>query len=191
MGDINRKGDTDVNLVDKTSQAATTVNADGSLLANNYGAMSFSIADKLYGVTVEPNIAASSATASLLLRNPGGSGKTLYLQKMIYFPVSTTAVRAIARMYKGPTVTTAGTSATVWAARFGGSPAASVATAFTLPTISANGTIVFAGACSEVSQIAECFDYRHAIVAGQDLLIVAKHDATNKPSAITLTWAEL
>lgn len=146
--------------------------------------------------SVEPNMAVGGAeNPALLLRNPGGSGRRLYLNKIQFvFFSSATAGGILIRCYTGPTVTTAGTAATIVSKYFRTSPTAPVATAFTASTISVTGTrfdsMRVGGTNVPVDSVRE-YDLSVILDPGQDILITGNPSANNRVLAIVADWVEV
>ena len=147
--------------------------------------------NKIFFGPTEANLATGgSENRAILLRNPAGSGKTLFVGLCV-LDMLTKGGQATIRIYKDPTVTSAGTSVTPVSSKIDGSVASS-ATLYTLPTISANGTRM---ATFSVGKDASSFpiDFKFSLIlaAGHDILITGNPDANNRLMAFTFQWAEV
>ena len=145
--------------------------------------------DKAFGVSLEPNLSSTSQIPAILIRNPGGSGKKLYLTEVLFQLVSTVTARCRIRLYKGPTVTATGSAATISPARVGGSLPSSAMEVYTLPTVSANGTQIAIWSCDQSTTVMDN-DFHHILDAGYDLLVTGQSESSNKPLGATVRWAE-
>ncbi|MGD9724880.1 MAG: hypothetical protein AB7V39_00530 [Nitrospiraceae bacterium] len=148
---------------------------------------------RLYGVVTEVNIATTAQTPMVLIRNPIGSGKTLYFQRWTSLITNTANSSAVLRVYLAPTVTLDGTAASIVNTAIGGGGAATVMQAFTSPTISVNGTFAYAtraqggdGAQSTVDDIEGSI----SVAPGITLLVTATVDGANRNIISRFLWLE-
>jgi len=145
---------------------------------------------KIFSIATEVNMAAAGTDNPLiLLRNPAASGKKLYLWK-VHAGTSVTNVAAVFKIYKAPTITANGTGLTEVNRKIGGSEVA-VATAFSLPTISALGT-KFSSLSLGQNNNAVIFaeDYSVVVLVGQDIVITGDPSSNNRQSVLTVIWKE-
>lgn len=223
MGDINRKGDTEVNVVNKITQAvlAVTSNGDDPVDLLRVGGTALTLGQKVmassipvvmssdqspipvtqapallpnvFSVVAESTGQGTAETNRLLLRNPGGSGKTIQLSNAWLSNFHTVQSGVRFRFYSNPTVTAAGATLTIPRSNIGG-VANSIATAHATPTTSAFGAKMIAvGVPSIENGGTVVFDLRFytSILPGNDLLITAQAGGTNRQPSISLQWAEV
>lgn len=178
-----------VNTLGQKTMADSTpivIASDQTTVPISIGLPNFS--DKLFGYAVGINQPASGTDNPLiLLKNPSGSGKTIYLC-FVSYGIAVANVFGTIRLYKDPTITSNGTSRTIVA--FGS--AATSMTLYTTPTISANGTLL----TTEVSgqnnnSILLNIDYSITIAANSSLLITGDPGSNNRQAEISLRWIEL
>lgn len=125
----------------------------------------------------------------LLIKNPNGSGKTLYLQR-VAMNVSVTNVIVDYKFFYAPTITSNGTSQTPRNALIGSS-STSAMTCFSLPTLSSNGTQLVEITVGQ--NATTCIvDVNGAIQmqANQNLVIAAQPASNNRAVQFTVTWVE-
>jgi len=147
--------------------------------------------DKAFFGSVELSLAtAGSENKVILLRNPSGSGKNLFLGISI-LDMLTKGGQATIRMYKNPTITSVGTAVTPISSRLGGN-GASVMTLYSAPTISANGTRVATYSVGkDASSLSLDFKFGLELTPGNDILITGSPDANNRTVAVTFQWVEV
>lgn len=127
----------------------------------------------------------------VLIRNPAGSGKFIYVWRG-RFGCITTNVAIVFKIFANPTVTLNGTSLGIVNRNIGMvSPPASVALVTTLPTIAASGsTVTIANVGQNNNSIDLNEDFSIKLSPGNSLLITASPNSNNRPTAITLVWQE-
>jgi hypothetical protein len=165
------------------------VNVDGSINVPNYPFF-LVMNQKYFGVNIESNVATAGEQDVLLIRNPAGSGKNLYINRIIC-GVLGTATRFRVRIYQKPTVTTAGTSATIFSNYVIGSPTATAMTAYTNPTISARGARMRTYTSEGTNSIDDSFDFGLDVTPGYDVLLTGDFDTNNKVLALSIQWGEV
>lgn len=204
MADIVRSGDLDVRIISNvTSQTIweksqqtmansmpVVIASDNTVYVQDVSSL-YASQDKLYGLCSEVNLSGTSEVDAVLFKNPSGSGKIIYIAKIIFCLISTVGAQLKVRVYKSPTITANGTAITVVPARIGGSPPASVVTAYSLPTISARGTQLRVYVSSDTGTVMDDINSRIIMEANTDLLITGQSSSTNKPVGVTLSWVEL
>lgn len=123
----------------------------------------------------------------VLLKNPSGSGKTIYLS-FIAYGVSVTNTMGVCRIYKDPTITANGTAQTIL--QFG-----STATAmqlYTTPTISANGSMIATWVFGQNSlSLIDHIDLEVSVAANSNVLVTGNPTSNNRQAEVTLRWVEL
>jgi hypothetical protein len=147
-------------------------------------------AGQMFSVALAVNMASGGADNPLvLLRNPGGSGKTLYLVE-IRCGCSVANVGAIYSAFGSPTVTAAGAAITIGRRKLG-SAVAPVALAYSLPTISALGTRLATVSSGQNTVACELIQKSSvAVPPGYDLLIAGNPFSNNRESVLTAVWTE-
>jgi hypothetical protein len=188
MADLDVNETDEVTVADAAGVNKLTVNADGSInaIASNYSLVKN---QKSFGCNVEQNVASTGEQNVLLVRNPSGSGKSMFIN-IFECAVLGSATRYRVRLYQKPTVTAAGTSTGTFSNTVTSAPTAAVGLIYVLPTTSARGTRMSTYSQEGVSSIFEKFDYGIDLMPGYDLLITADFDATNKVLGINLQWSE-
>jgi hypothetical protein len=128
-------------------------------------------------------------TPYLLIDNPGGSGKILRLDKMLFIPTESTGAVTF-RVYRGPTVTVNGTLLTPVGNRNTGQ-AAAVSNMYLQPTVSANGSLFF-----HVTLNAESPPFLYDLEQGTllepgfKLLVTADQTVSNSGGGVNLDYSE-
>lgn len=129
-------------------------------------------------------------SAFFFLKNPSGSGKKLFIDD-VQCDIVTKGQEALFRMYVNPTSSANGTAATISSSYIGGGTAASSATAFTGPTVSANGTkfrVFSVGKDAGSTDVS--FNFGLEIAANNTILFTGTPSANNVIVAISIRWAE-
>lgn len=127
----------------------------------------------------------------ILIKNPTGSAKTLYLYKLLLGISSSQAnIGCDFAVWANPTVTANGTVITPRPNLVGGS-SSSAMNAFTLPTVTSNGTrletFVFGQNNNSINFIE---DFSVVVQANNAVLITGNPISNNRTGVITITWAE-
>ena len=176
------------------------VNSDGSINTNitsapsapptAIGISSLVTANRVFGLALDINqTTAGTDNPLLLLKNPSGSGKTLYIYLMA-FGTNVTNVSSEVILFANPTITTNGTSQTPVNQNIGDSTVSTM-TAFSLPTISANGTRLRSYELGQNNNSVESIsDFSIHLLANQNLLITGNPSSNNRGAVITIIWAE-
>ncbi len=126
----------------------------------------------------------------MLIRNPGGSGSTLYIHTLGTNNEVKSQTAKI-NIYKLPTVTATGTPETV-ENQLVGSATASVMSAFSSPTISANGSLLYSFATgANQNDLRRNFEFGAALPPGFDYLITGTGSNNNTLVDISFEWAEV
>lgn len=144
-----------------------------------------------YTTTTDFNLPSGGTESPvLLIRNPAGSGKALYMSRT-FLDILTKGNQATWRVYITPTVTATGTPVTVGSTHIGGGAPASVMTVYSGPTVSAMGIkalTMSTGVDASTSPIG--FDLGTIVEPGFDLLVTGVPSANNTSTAITISWVE-
>jgi hypothetical protein len=187
-----------------TQQASLQVDASGNLLVNVTASTTgstpptaatisaYTSANKVYVTAFNVNMPSSGTDNPLLLvRNPTGSGKTLYVYKL-GFGSTVANVSAVFKVFADPTVTANGTSQAATSLNVGGgAPTASVLATST-PTVTADGAEIEsyeAGSNNNSGSFVE--DFSIHVAANHSLLITGNPGSNNRDAALTIVWVEV
>jgi len=145
----------------------------------------------MYSVAKYVNAASTGADNPLLyIRNPVGSGKTLYIYAL-YVGVTVTNTLMNFLVWYNPTATANGTAATPVNNCIGGGFGASAMLATTLPTITNSGTNIKGIEIKETQvSLMDFLNFSIQVKEGNSLLITGKPSLANKVASITIVWAE-
>lgn len=129
----------------------------------------------------------TTETAFFLLKNPNASGKNLRLLR-----ITPGIAGGTMRLYHTPTITSDGTGLTEVNNRIKTSPTAAVATAFSSPTISANGTLMYVTALSAQINTRDIdMMWLPLIEPNFNILVTFQAGANNTPTACSMVWMEV
>jgi len=145
----------------------------------------------LYSIALSLNMStAGNDNPLILLKNPSGSGKRIYLYKA-NLGIDVVNVLSNFKIYSNPTITDNGTSQTPVNLFIGGGFGASAMNVYSIPTISNLGTIF---QTYEVGQNNNSYDgiqdFSVQIAPNNNILLAANPGSNNRQGTITLTWAE-
>jgi hypothetical protein len=199
MSDIANNQKNTVGIENITSGNDLVVNSDGSInvagIISNVPAATnvsqFVSGGKVFSLSAQLNMAAADSDNPLILiRNPSGSGKTLYLYRMS-FGINVNNVNANFKLKHTPTITSNGTTATPVNTNIGHANT-SVMNVYTLSTLSASGTQLNS---LTVAQNGNTFDFLGDfsiwLPPGKDLVLTGDPSSNNRESSVTLVWAEV
>lgn len=145
-----------------------------------------------YARGLDISMATSSVdNALLLLRNPAGSGITIWLYR-ITLGVTPTNTAAEFKLFGSPTITVNGTTQTAYSRNIGGNFPTASGLLTSLPTISVNGNLmktVNIGQNSNSLVLDERFSF--AIQPNNSILITGNPTSNARNAAITLCWTEV
>lgn len=176
------------------------VNTDGSINVNTVlppsTPPSASVISQLVAQGKSFIVATSLNTASagvdnplVLIRNPIGSGKTLYLYRLIVGNLITN-VQCDYRIHHTPTIISNGTAFTPTNALIGNSNT-SVFNVYTLSTVSSTGTRLGSLNYGQNSNSLDYLgDFSIQLPPGKDFLLTGNPSSNNRISAITIVWVE-
>lgn len=126
----------------------------------------------------------------LLLKNPSGSGKTIYIYK-VSTGINVANVNACFKLFHTPTITSNGTSKTPVNSSIGHSTASS-AELYSVPTISASGTEMKTWSVGQNGNSIDFLgDFEIRLPANTNLLLTGDPSSNNRESSLTLCWAEV
>lgn len=191
MADVPLNETLEVVVVDGSTNNGTEmiVNSDGSVNVTRVIAYHTSQGN-VYILSGSFNAAVGgSDNPILLIKNPLGSGKTLYLQRVV-MNCSVTNVIVGYTFYYAPTITSNGTSQTPRNALIGSSNTSAM-TCFSLPTLVSNGTqLVEITIGQNATAFALDVDGAIQLQANQNLVIAAQPASNNRAVQFTVTWVE-
>lgn len=185
-----------------TSSNELEVNSDGSLNVNIISAPStppsantisqFVAQNKVYSFSSDLNMTTSGTQNPLvLLKNPSGSGKVIYLYKVI-FGTNVTNVLAEFKIYANPTVTANGTAITPISNNIGGGASASIVQAYSLSTVSSPGSNLNSFTISQNnSAFSSIEDFSIFIQPDNSLLLTGNPGSNSREASITVVWVEV
>lgn len=194
MADLALDETKEVVLVDGAGTNESSIDTAGRLYVGTEGQYQLECERKrLYSVIATVNMATATEIRLILFRNPAGSGKTVYLQRLQILLTNTANSSGVIRGYIGPTITTNGTTLTPVNTNVGGGGAATITNVYSSPTLSALGTMAFASRVQggDGAQPTEfSFEGSVALAAGQDVAITGTPDGTNREIIVSLLWIE-
>ena len=200
MSDLTFSQGTDpVSVFNDTSGNQLIINSDGSI--NTMPSLSIPQAasisnyvsnNQTYTVALDINMTVAGADNPLLLiKNPSGSGKVLFLYK-VAFAVTVQNTSGLAKLYGDPTITLNGTSVTSQVNNFGDSQPASQMNAFQLPTISVLGARMASYYCGQNSNsVSAVEDMSIHIQPGHSILLTGNPSSNNRLGTLTIIWVEV
>lgn len=189
MADLSfTQGADPVSVVNDSSGNQLVVNSDGSI--NTQLLLNYNVSqDKVFTLSGSFNAATGGADNPIfLIKNPNASGKILKLRKLL---VGCTVNNVFVEftIYYAPTITSNGTTQTP-RNNLIGSSTASVAQAFSLPTLSSLGTQILNFTVGQNSTGPEV-NLHLDLQANQNLVIAAQPGSNNRQVQITVVWAEV
>jgi hypothetical protein len=152
---------------------------------------------QVYVTSFEVNLPTNGIESpAVYIKNPSGSGKTLILKIVSASCEDATNGAGVIRVYGDPTTSGNGTSETISSTSVGGGAASSVMTAFSGPTASANGSILFAintgsGNVTTAGSMPLHLDGLIRISANHALLITGEPSTNNMNYSFTVIWQEV
>lgn len=175
-------------LGQKTSaQSVPVVFASDSALGQS------AIADQGNLFSVATVLTAANASVDnpvLLIRNPAGSGKSLFIWRGRFGSTITNVAMAF-KIFSNSTVTAVGTPLTVINRNIGGSNPATVALVTSLPSVSANGALITA---LNVGQNNNSIDMNEEFAIklnqGNSLMITAAPSSNGREATVSVVWQE-
>lgn len=121
------------------------------------------------------------------IRNPNGSGKTLYL-RFIAYGIAVANVSGVVKVWKNPTVSANGTAQTV--VSFGGGTTVVLLTS--VPTVTSNGTQLTDAVTGQNSNSTTLdINFEILIAPNNSVLITGNPLSNNRQAEISLRWIEL
>lgn len=122
-----------------------------------------------------------------LLRNPSGSGKTLYV-RFIAYGIAVANVSGVIKVWKNPTVTANGTAQTI--VSFGGGT--TVMLLNSVPTVTANGSQLTDGVTGQNSNsVLLEVNSEIALLPNNSILITGSPLSNNRQAELSIRWIEV
>jgi hypothetical protein len=176
---------TDVNGYLKVVQPST-----GSL-PQTYVQNLYNIGQGFHVATNTITVSGTGENAFFYLTNPNASGKTVRITDII-IGVDKGALFVVSqfRFYRDPTITVNGTALTISKAKKSQS-AASVCSAYSSPTASANGTLFKLMQVTSGLNNYECVEMEIIIEANEKLLITVQGGTTNSVHSVSISFVEV
>lgn len=144
---------------------------------------------KRYGASTGVLIKTGATEEALILvRNPAGSTKILQLSEQLFVSVDQ-GVNLLFRMYRNPTVTVVGSTATVSNLYIGGGFPTGFGIMNIAPTVTSYGTLLAVFQARDVPY-SDNLSSRIVIAPGQSVLITIESSGNNKRWAYNLSWTE-
>lgn len=202
MADLPDRTD-DVSIHDETKTKTVSVITDGSYerlaveakidtaVPSTDNISALVIAGYVYSCAFSVNMASAGVKNPLfLMKNPSGSGKTVYIHSM-RFGVDVENNYANFIVFANPTITANGTTETSRNRCIGGGFGASAMSTFTLPTVSANGNpIENVEVASNSSSVEAASHFAIMVKENNNLMITGDPKSNNRTAVITIVWAE-
>jgi hypothetical protein len=182
---IIRAGSTSNNEMEVESDGLVTAHSDSAKYAKDL---------KGYNICSNINISSSGTETNLILiTNPNGNSKTIYLDDIIVNLRNTVGSEVFIKLYASPTVTANGTALNISPWAIGASQPASSIRAYSSPTTSARGTQMFEfflSASTGSQSFQYDFDLTIVLAPNSSILISGQADGTNRSTTTTLNWIE-
>jgi len=176
-----------------TNGQKTMANSTPVVLASDQSSISVSsglptFLNQTFGYAAGINQVTGGADNPLyLIRNPNGSGKTLYFRFLAY-GIGVANVSGIVKAWKNPTVTANGTAQTI--VSFGGGT--TVILLNSIPTVTSNGTLLTNGVSGQnATSILLEVNSEIAIAPNNSVLITGQPLSNNRQAEISLRWLEV
>ena len=161
---------------------ASDVSVGTSALAND---------GSLWSASAEINATLAGAdNPILLLRNPSGSGKSLYIWRGRLGCLVTNNSMSF-KIFSNPIITMNGTTLSATNRNIGGTNPTSIALCSTIPTISISGSLIgIASVGQNTNSIDLNEDFAIKINPGNSILLTCNPSSNNRAAAVTFTWQE-
>ena len=131
----------------------------------------------------------ANETVFMLIKNPSNSGKTARLHRLIIGSDENQINKmAFYRIYRNPTITSNGTALNINNLKAGAS--LSALTAFKLPVVSANGTLLAMGNAGDLFVSIDPMDLGNIISSNENMLITIDAAAAGFDFFVTAYWEE-
>lgn len=180
-------------IVDETGANKMVVESNGSINVNGSEGQA-AANDKYYRVVLELSIAGQAEEDLLLIRNAVSSGKRASILGATIGYSDKTSVSGEVRTYENPTITANGTTLTIFPARIGGSPPASVLTAFHSPTITLKdkqiGVVQVSGGTNSAGSKVIPINGSIILDEGGDVLLTIQNGQNGQTVILAISWIE-
>jgi hypothetical protein len=144
-----------------------------------------------FEVNLNPN---GTEVPTAYIKNPAASGKVMIIRD-VYASGTTTNGEATIRMYANPTSSANGTAQTITSTSIGGGAAASSMTAFTSPTVSANGVKLLSWSIGSgnfgPNSAPALLDGLFRLSANNNILFTGQPSGANINTTWTIIWQEV
>jgi hypothetical protein len=179
-------------LIDGVRRLAVETSVSVNAPPSADGIAQYVVAGKVFSAVASVNMASSGADNPLvLLRNPIGSGKKLYLFD-ITAGTTTKNEYAVYRVYAMPTITTVGTTLTPINNYINAITPAPVGEVFGLPTLASLGMQIRNFNNGQNANGVEVIDSNSAVIEeGGSIVITGAPSSNNRNAEITLIWIEI
>jgi len=167
------------------------VNDDGSINSKNgYASLwpQFAASDTFTDVDSDDP---GTGNEVMLIRNPSGSGKRMYISKLVFAVYRFATSEVVVEIFANPTISSTGSSVTSTTTNLGSgdSPSGLI---YRAPTATANGTRILAvqitGQNSTESQAV--FNGQFSLEPGTDILLRGFSDGNNRSVLSSVWWSE-
>ena len=167
------------------------VNDDGSINSKNgYASLwpQFAASDTFTDVDSDDP---GTGNEVMLIRNPSGSGKRMYISKLVFAEYNFATSEVIIELFANPTITSTGSPvpSTTTCLGSGDSPSGLI---YSEPTASANGTRILAVQLSGQNALDSKtnFDGQFSLEPGTDILLRGFSDGNNRSVLSSVWWSE-
>jgi len=163
----------------------------GAVIDNNSLWQKFTEDGIAFSVTTGTLNIGTAETDAFLFRNPAASGKNVRVRDLLTAILeSGSNVRGFVRLYAAPTITVEGTALVERKVRTS-QTATSIVNTFSLPTISARGTLVNEWTMINFTASPRDLDLGGWVEEGEDVLITIQNSGNNTDCTIFMEWAEV
>lgn len=159
--------------------------------AGSSGQKELTKAGQIFSFSTAQNAASGSTDNPILLvRNPGGSGKNIFLID-VFCGTLVANVTSAFKIFANPTITSVGTSQTPANRSIQTSPAATAMNIYTLPTLSALGTELTSFVNGQNSNsVSIITGFQTMVAPGKDIVITAAPSSNNREIRLAAVWSE-
>jgi len=187
MSIILRDKNTSANALGIDGDGKAKVSLNGETVSVQSGAENLVKDGKVFVLTTDLiNISTNQETEFLLLKNPSGSGKTLFVNSMCVGCTDPATDPNFLKAYRNPTISNNGTQITPNNMFNGG--ASSQVQLYKIPTATDNGTLLFIVGYSDTHT--KDMGGLWAIQAGESILFNIDADADGKKHTLSMCWTE-
>jgi hypothetical protein len=146
------------------------------------------LALRAYQTTCEYEMNSTSTEYPIILvRNPSGSGKKIFIKDIYFTCLNGSGKNAILRIYSSPTVTANGTTLTPHSMFIGGGAPTATTLVTTVPTVTANGTKISVAASTN-EQATLTYNWGLVLAENNSLLLTGQGSGNNTVVTINIIW---